>query len=48
VRYRYFMTAVPDHALEALNGFGRSDLGGLLKQFRDWRTKLRQSKPSLS
>jgi len=48
VRYRYFMTAVPDHALEALTGFGRSDLGGLLKQFRDWRTKLRQSKPSLS
>lgn len=47
VRYRYFMTAVPDHALEALTGFGRSDLSGLAKQFRDWRVKLQQSKPGL-
>ena len=47
VRYRYFMTAVPEHALEKLNGLGRTDLGGLLKQFREWRTKLQESKPSL-
>lgn len=46
VRYRYFMTAVPEHALETLGG--QAGAGALLKPFREWRTKLMQSKPSLN
>lgn len=48
LRYRFFMTAVPDHALEELNAASSpADVKRVLQKFDEWKRKLEQSRPSL-